>query len=130
MTIVKEHFEELCFMNSKIRKFEVVDRNLVVYINYGVEIFPDHPLCDVHKFTDPCIFIFENIKILKLEIYEYINDGNGFKEKRVIENKLNDFIDREIEYDDYYIEGVLEKPHAWMSGDIIAEIFMFNDLKQ
>lgn len=129
MAIVEEYYESLCFMNCKIKKFELINNNLLVYINYGLEIFPDHPLCNVHRFSDSCVVTFRNIKSSKISIHEYTNNGDDFKEERIVDNNLSNSFSYKVEYDDYYIEGVLEIPHAWISGDIIAESFFLNDFK-
>lgn len=88
MSIVKGYFDELNFTQSNIEKFELISCNINIYIASGLDVFIGHPLGKTYKFSDACKLIFENTIFSKQIIYEYTEDGNSFKEKKVIEEPL------------------------------------------
>lgn len=130
MTIVKEHFDDLGFMQSEIDKYMFANDKLTVYINSGLDIFPNHPLCNSHRSSEPCILTFENVKLYMLEIYEYKDStAQDFKGKKIVKNDFSNLKSDNAHYEQYSFEGVLKHPFAWISGDIFAASFYLDDLK-
>lgn len=132
MTIVKDFFEEVSSFNSNIEYFNLnfVERKLTIYISSGLDIFPPHPLCDIHKSSEPSILLFDNVLSSKIEIYEYIEQGQNFKEKKIIENYFDCKNNYTAQYEEYTFEGVLKYPNAWITGNIFASEFYLDDLKK
>jgi hypothetical protein len=131
MAIIKGYFEEFHFPECKIENFEFIGDNLIVNIKSELAVYPPHPLADKHKFLDPCKVEFKNIKYSRQTFDEYDEEAREYnKEEQEFITEFSPGVTSNIEYEGYSIEGFLLNPKkGWVTFDIIAEEFYFDDLK-
>jgi len=129
MSIVKGYFDDLHFPECKIESFEITQDSITVHIKKGLAIYPPHPLSTTSKFDDPCKVIFKGVISSKRVFNEY-NEGQtkGFKQ-HLYTNEFNSTYNANIEYPEYFIEGLLIKPLGWIEWEITAAEFYIDDLK-
>jgi len=129
MVLAKGYFEELHFPESNINGFEILDNDVIIDIHSGLEVYPPHPLANSHTMSDPCRLIFKNVVSFRRTLSVLAGNSQGFKEHQTVIDKVNDPIGG-VAYEEYCVEGVLLEPKVWISWDIVAEEFYFDDLKK
>ena len=130
MAIVRGHYDDIHFPESNIKGFEYVDNDLIIDIESGLEIYPPHPLASSHTMADPCRLILTNVIASKrdLSIYAANPKIDGFKERKIIIDKAVP-VEMDRSYQEYWVEGVLLEPKAWISWEIFAREFYVDDLR-
>lgn len=132
MTIIEGYIDEFDFSQCSIAGFSFLDRNLIVNIDRHLSLLENHPLCD-RDWTKSCQLIFTKVITSVREFYEYDESlPRGYKPARKIVDRVNYTANLEdnIVFEDFYLEGVLLKyPQGWLSWEIRAEKFYFDDLK-
>lgn len=130
MVLVKGYYDDIHSPESNISGFKFMNNELIINIHSGLEIYPPHPLANSHQMSEPCQLIFKNVVLSERALAIYAGDPrtDGFKEHKTI----NDCISKPIPgivYEEYWIDGVLLEPKAYISWRIVAEEFYLDDLK-
>lgn len=131
VTIANGYFDEIHFTESNIKDFEFVDKDIIINIMSGLEIYSNHLLSSTYQSGEPCKLIFKNVSFSKQIIYDYADclNKNKFKDKKEVVHQLDYYPNDNVKSEDYFVEGVLQNPQAWLSWDIVAEEFYLDDLK-
>jgi len=129
MAIIKGYFDEFNFPECKIEKFEFIGEDLIVNIKSELAVYPPHPLAGKHKFLDPCKVEFQNIKYSRQTFNEYDDKTGKYKEEQEFIREFSQGVKPNIKYEEYFIDGFLLNPKGWVTFEIIAEEFYFDNLK-
>jgi hypothetical protein len=131
MTIVEMDFDDIHFTESNIAGFEFSQSDLIINFDSGLEIYGNYPN-DIHNVSEPCRLIFKNVSFSRRKLDIYAGDPriDGFKGSETIIDELPAHHNSDhLLLTEYSIEGVFLEPKSWITWDIVAQDFCFDNLK-
>lgn len=123
MRSCSEGFDDINFSECTIQSFKDNKGTIEIVFKEGLEILPQHPLAaGVSMVLGKAVLRFSNVTSSRREVFEYYHDSGEEKIRQpyLVEESVPSSSD---EIHEYYIEGVIEAPKAWVGWEIHAAQF-------
>ena len=122
--VISKGFDFLHFTECLIHGFSVEENSICLDIS-NVYLLNEHPQFVAGQSSLKGKLCFEKVLSSKRGITEYIRDSSGnvsYKDEYIVEDVLPN---KNIGKNEYFIEGILESPEAWLDWRIVADTFYF-----